>query len=77
MQNITDNIQKYNNYKEQMGRLKKAISSEFYLEAISIEYAIVEDRVTSALRHAGKNNPGILLCRAYLQKTVADSVEQI
>ncbi len=57
MQNITDNMQKYNNYKEQMGRLKKAISSEFYLEAISIEYAIVEDRVTSALRHAGKFNP--------------------
>ena len=57
MQPITDNMQKYNNYKEQMNRLKKAINSEFYLEAISIEYAIVEDRVTSALRHAEKFNP--------------------
>ena len=57
MQPITNNMQKYNNYKEQMNRLNKAINSEFYLEAISIEYAIVEDRITSALKHAGKYNP--------------------
>ncbi len=57
MEQITDNMQKYYNYKEQMCRLKKAINSEFYLEAISIEYAIVEDRITSALKHAEKFNP--------------------
>ena len=54
---INDNIQKYNNYREQMGRLKKAIDHGFYLEAIFIEYAIMEDRLESALRHGDKFNP--------------------
>lgn len=48
-----DNLQKYENYKEQIMRLKKAINSCFYLEAIFIEYAIIEDRLESALRHSG------------------------
>ena len=48
-----DNQQKYENYKEQAMRLKKAINSCFYLEAIFIEYAIIEDRLESALRHSG------------------------
>ena len=52
-----DNMQKYLNYKEQMGRLKKAIANSFYLEAIFIEYAIIEDRLESILRHSGKWNP--------------------
>lgn len=45
--------EKYDNYKEQFGRLNKAIKNEFYLEAIFIEYAILEDRTESVLRHAG------------------------
>ena len=52
-----DNMQKYANYKEQMGRLKKALNSQFYLEAIFIEYAILEDRVESMLRHSGVFRP--------------------
>lgn len=52
-----DNMQKYENYKEQFGRLKKALNNSFYLEAIFIEYAIVEDRLESVLRHSGKFNP--------------------
>ena len=55
-QNI-DNQQKCYNYKEQMGRLNRAIKAEFYLEAIFIEYAIMEDRLESILRHSGKWNP--------------------
>lgn len=51
------NTQKYENYKEQMVRLKKAISSGFYLEAIFIEYAVMEDRFESILRHSGVFNP--------------------
>ena len=54
---ISDNMQKYANYKEQMGRLKKALTQGFYLEAVFIEYAIMEDRLESALRHGGKWNP--------------------
>ena len=57
MEQITDNMQKYANYKTQMGRLKKALSYQFYLEAIFIEYAIMEDRLESVLRHSGKWDP--------------------
>ena len=52
-----DNMQKYANYKEQFGRLKKALNYKFYLEAIFIEYAIIEDRLESVLRHSNKFNP--------------------
>lgn len=57
MENITDNMQKYLNYQEQMRRLNKALSNQFYLEAIFIEYAIIEDRLESILRHSGKWHP--------------------
>lgn len=51
---VADNAQKHENYREQFNRLKKALSSEFYLEAIFIEYTVIEDRTESILRHAGK-----------------------
>ena len=57
MEYISDNMQKYANYKEQMSRLKKAMDNQFHLEAIAIEYAIIEDRVESVLRHSGVFNP--------------------
>lgn len=57
MEQIADNMQKYENYREQMGRLKKALDGQFYLESIFIEYAIMEDRLESILRHSGKWNP--------------------
>ena len=44
--------EKYRNYKEQFDRLNKALKNEFYLEAIFIEYAILEDRTESVLHHA-------------------------
>ena len=48
-----DNTQKYENYREQFNRLKRALTSKFYLEAIFIEYTIIEDRTESILHHAG------------------------
>lgn len=48
-----DGQQKYLNYKEQFGRLSRALANEFYLEAIFIEYAILEDRTQSLLEHGG------------------------
>lgn len=36
-----------------MGRLNHAINAHFYLEALFIEYAIMEDRLESILTHAG------------------------
>ena len=53
----SDNQLKYGNYTEQLGRLKKAMSSRFLLEAMFIEYAVIEDRTESILRHAGVFNP--------------------
>lgn len=57
MAEATDNQLKYENYGEQMRRLKSALHSGFFLEAIFIEYAIIEDRLESALRHADAFNP--------------------
>lgn len=40
-------------YAERKVQLKKAMHSEFFFEAIFIEYAIMEDRTESVLRHEG------------------------
>ena len=55
-ENHPENMLKYNNYKEQMGRLTKAMNAKFYLEAVFIEYAIMEDRLQSFLATAGAYN---------------------
>ena len=54
MSDKSDKVQKYENYKEQFKRLNKAMNNQFYLEAIFISFAIIEDRTESVLRHAGK-----------------------
>ncbi len=46
------NQQKKENYREQFERLRKALQCGFYLEAVFIEYAIIEDRLESYLRHS-------------------------
>lgn len=51
---ITENKQKQENYREQFVRLKRALDSKFFLEAVFIEYSIIEDRTESVLRHANK-----------------------
>ena len=65
MMSETDNMLKFGNYKEQMGRLKKAMANHFLLEALFREYAVIEDRTESILRHAGVFNPEkhTTLCR--------------
>ena len=50
----TENQLKYENYREQFKRLNNALNSGFNLEAMFIEYAIMEDRTESILRHADK-----------------------
>ena len=47
----SENMQKYENYKEQFRRLDRALKLGFNLEAIFIEYAIMEDRTSSILRY--------------------------
>ena len=52
-QSVPSNIQKQLNYREQFKRLDKALNNNFYLEALFIEYAIMEDRTESILRYEG------------------------
>lgn len=78
MTGATDSQQKYENYKTQFQRLTKALLNDFNLEAIFIEYAIMEDRTESILRHAdqweaylksrGKQKPSIESKIKYIQK---------
>lgn len=46
------NYKKYFKYKELNEKLSEALKNEFYYEAIFIEFAILEDRTSSMLRHA-------------------------
>ena len=50
--NKSENQLKYENYREQFKRLKSALNNGFNLEAMFIEYAIMEDRTESILRHS-------------------------
>ena len=52
--NKSENQIKYENYKEQIKRMNSALAHGFNLEAMFIEYAIMEDRTESILRHADK-----------------------
>ena len=74
----TENQLRYENYREQFKRLNSALHSGFNLEAMFIEYAIMEDRTESILRHADKweayiksrkgREPGIDSKIRYIQK---------
>ena len=56
IQSIANNTEKYLTYKEQMTRLNKARTDGFYFESIFILYAIMEDRWSAFLFHAGVTN---------------------
>lgn len=51
---MINNFEKYDNYKILYAKLNKALKNDFYLEAIFIEYAIMEDRLKSILVTAKK-----------------------
>lgn len=50
---ITNNMEKYINYRELKGRQSAAIENGFYFEALLIDYALIEDRMQSYLYHLG------------------------
>ena len=49
MELITSVIEKHEKYTFLFSKLKKAMDNDFYLEAIFIEYAILEDRIFSMM----------------------------
>ena len=71
METASQNLIKYSNYQEQFKRLNKALKSQFYLEAIFIEYAILEDRTKSILRHSNCS------CKGKNEGSLFDRVEKI
>ena len=52
---MTENEQKYLNYRDQYNRLNKAMHYQFFLEALAIEYNIIEDRAEAILRYEGNS----------------------
>ena len=52
-------------YSDLMSKLKKSMSNEFYYEAIFIEFAILEDRTSSLLKHANKEYDDLTLNKKY------------
>ncbi len=50
------NTTKQRVYTQQMGRYKKAMKQGFFLEAVFIVYAMLEDRLRSFLFHSGISN---------------------
>lgn len=53
MLDAATNTEKYEAYKAMKTNLTKAMKAGFYYQAIFIEYAIIEDRTLSALKHVG------------------------
>jgi hypothetical protein len=53
---VTSNMEKKTAYQIQMERFKRAKAGGFHLEAIFILYALIEDRLTAFLFHAGITN---------------------
>ncbi len=50
---IKGNQEAFETYKTLFGSLNRAMNAQFYLEAVFIEYAILEDRTAALLRHIG------------------------
>lgn len=53
IQRVSDNYEKQDAYRRLKGRRTKAINSDFWFEAILIDYAIMEDRLWSLLYYLG------------------------
>lgn len=53
---VSTNLEKFEVYKAQLARYKLAFDQGFYLEAIFILYAMLEDRLAAVLFHAGLTN---------------------
>lgn len=53
MQRVNGGKEKQSVYSKEYKQFNKALKEEFYLEAIGIGYAIIEDRLIAFLHHAG------------------------
>ena len=77
-QKLDENLQKQKNYRVQFTRLNKALVHQFYLEAVFIAYAIIEDRTEAVLRYEGKqiNSKGFVSLDRKLRKIRSTLTEE-
>lgn len=67
METVKNGKEKQSAYRNEFSRLDKALKNEFFLEAIAIGYAVIEDRLVSFLHHAGivsRTKENLLINRA-------------
>ena len=69
---VKDNKDKQQTYRQLMGRYNAAVKYKFYLEAMMIDYSMIEDRLTSILYHLG-----VLPNRKTLKISAAKTKNQI
>ena len=53
IESVKNNLDKQRTYAKQKEKYKSAMQHEFYLEALMIDYALLEDRLRSFLYHIG------------------------
>ena len=58
-----ENKKKNKVYISLMSKLNQSLKNEFYYEAIFIEYAILEDRTESILKHSNNYRDGLTLSK--------------
>lgn len=74
MDNVKSGKEKQSVYATEYKRLSKALKEQFYLEAVAIGYAIIEDRLVAFLHHAGivtRGNPELKINKSvypYMRK---------
>lgn len=85
MDTVRNNLEKHQQYSKEYSRLNKALNLGFYLEAVAIDYAIIEDRLVAFLHYAGivsRSNPSLKVnkqvypyMRKLLQKGPTDNIK--
>ena len=74
---VKDNAEKYDAYRQQISQYNRAIHEGFYLQAILIDYALLEDRFRSFLYHMGafKNRKSIKIDTKLAKEDLAQMVK--
>ena len=67
---VTNNVEKQDTYTKIKKQLQIALRNEFYFEAICIEYAIIEDRMASVLKHCN-------ICKDPYNKKLSNKLSSI
>ena len=73
IQRVKDGKEKEETYRKYLGKYHHAIKHECYLEAIMVEYAMLEDRLLAILHHLGivsRNQPKLKVNKKYRERLI-------